>query len=153
MTQSISETLASLGLQLPSAPDAVGAYVPVLRSGHLVMTSGQLPTIGKEVAFQGQVGHDLTREDGRNAAEVACLNALAQIAKEVGGLENVKRVVRLEGFVQSAAGFYDQPYVMNGASELLLKLFGDAGKHTRFAIGCNTLPLNAAVELALWAEV
>ncbi len=153
MAQSISEILNSLGLQLPSAPDAVGAYVPVLRTGQLVMTSGQLPTLAKEVAFKGKVGHDLTREDGRNAAQVACLNALAQIAKEIGGLENVKRVVRLEGFVQSADDFYDQPYVMNSASELLLKLFGDAGRHTRFAIGCNTLPLNAAVELALWVEV
>tara|TARA_R100000750_G_C2338613_1_gene93192 strand:+ start:71 stop:601 length:531 start_codon:yes stop_codon:yes gene_type:complete len=153
MNNSIEKKLSALGLTLPPAPEAVGSYTPVLKTGSLVVTSGQLPTIGKELTFRGKVGHDLTREDGRNAAEVACLNALAQINKAIGGLENIKQIVRLEGFVQSTDDFTDQPYVMNGASDLLLKLFGDAGLHTRFAIGCNALPLNAAVELALWVEV
>ncbi|MCA8986119.1 MAG: RidA family protein [Planctomycetaceae bacterium] len=153
MSQTIAERLQDLGLELPHAPEAVGAYVPVLRTGNLIMTSGQLPTIGKELTFQGKVGQQLTKEDGRNAAQLACLNALAQLDKAAGGLENIVRIIRLEGFVQSADGFTEQPYVMNGASELLIHLFGDHGRHTRFAVGCNELPLNAAVELALWAEV
>lgn len=153
MNVSIEKKLANLGLELPHPPSAVGSYVPVLQIGQLVMTSGQLPTIGKEVAFQGRVGRELTREDGRNAAEVACLNALAHIKEKAGGLDKVRRIVRLEGFVQSADDFHEQPSILNGASELLQKLFGDNGLHTRFAVGCNALPLNAAVELALWVEI
>ena len=153
MSSSIAERLAALGLELPPAPPSVGSYVPALKTGSLVMTSGQLPTIGKELPFKGKVGKDLTTEDGKDAAQIACLNALAQINQVIGDLEKVVQVVRLEGFVQSADDYYEQPHVMNGASDLLLKVFGDKARHTRFAVGCNTLPLNAAVELAIWVEV
>ena len=153
MSTTIEAKLAKMDLVLPHAPASVGSYVQVLKMGNLVMTSGQLPTIAKEVAFTGPVGHELTKEDGRNAAQMACLNALSQINEAIGGLDHIKQIVRLEGFVQSTDDFTQQPYVMNGASDLLLKLFGEAGRHTRFAVGCNALPLNASVELALWVEV
>lgn len=149
----IEERLKQLGHELPHAPEAVGFYVPVLRTGNLVVTSGQLPTIGKELAFTGKVGQELHEEDGYNAARLCALNALAQIKACLGDLEKVVRIVRVEGFVQSADGFARQPQVLNGASELLVKAFGEKGKHTRFAVGVNELPLNAAVEVALWAEV
>lgn len=149
----VEERLKQLGHELPHAPEAVGFYVPVLRTGNLVVTSGQLPTIGKELAFTGKVGHELHEEDGYNAARLCALNALAQIKACVGDLEQVTRIVRVEGFVQSAPGFNRQSQVLNGASELLVKAFGEKGKHTRFAVGVNELPLNAAVEVAVWAEV
>lgn len=99
------------------------------------------------------MGKDITPEDAVSAARIACLNALAQIKSAIGSLDDVRRVVRVEGFVQSAEGFTGQPHVLNGASELLVQLFGEAGKHTRFAVGVNELPLNAAVEVAVWVEV
>ncbi|MBC8114808.1 MAG: RidA family protein, partial [Candidatus Saccharimonas sp.] len=135
------------------APEAIGFYVPVIRTGNLVITSGQLPVIGKELMFKGKVGSDLHEEDGANAARLCALNALAQIKSCIGSLDRVTRIVRVEGYVQSAEGFTKQPAVINGASELLVQAFGDAGKHTRIAVGANELPINAAVELVVWAEV
>lgn len=145
--------LKNHGHDLPVAPAAVGNYVPAIRTGNLVLTSGQIPTVGKEVVFQGKVGHELTEEQGYNAARLCALNALAQIKALVGSLDRVVRIVRVEGYVQSAAGFSRQPAVINGASDLLVEAFGDFGKHTRMAVGVSELPLNAAVELAVWAEV
>ena len=149
----IESKLEELGLQLPAAPPAVGAYIPVIRTGNLVITSGQLPFIGKQIAFEGRLGAELHEPDGWNAARICCVNALAQIKSCVGSLENVKRIVRVEGYVHSAPGFRGQPHVLNGASELLVELFGDAGRHTRSALGISDMPLNAAVQLSLWAEV
>lgn len=149
----IEEKLQKLGMQLPAAPAAVGSYVPVVRTGNLVITSGQLPFVGKQIAFEGRLGAELHEADGRNAAQICCINALAQIKACVGSLENVKRIVRVEGYVHSAPGFRGQPQVLNGASELLVELFGDAGRHTRTALGIAEMPLNAAVQLCLWAEV
>lgn len=141
------------GHEIPAAPAAVGNYVPALRTGNLVLTSGQLPTIGREVVFKGKVGQDLTEEQGQHAARLCALNALAQIKALLGSLDRVTRVVRVEGFVQSAPGFSSQPAVVNGASNLFVEAFGEYGKHTRIAVGVTELPLNAAVELAVWAEV
>jgi enamine deaminase RidA (YjgF/YER057c/UK114 family) len=149
----IETKLHELGLELPLAPPPVGAYVPVLRTGNLVVTSGQLPFIGKLIAFEGKVGSQLHEQDGWNAARVCAVNALAQIKACVGSLEKVKRIVRVEGYVHSAANFHGQPHVLNGASELLVDLFGDAGRHTRIALGVAEMPLNAAVQLCLWVEV
>lgn len=149
----IAERLQQLGIQLPSPPAAVGSYVPVVRFGNVVVTSGQLPFIGKELVFQGKVGGKLSEEEGGHAAKLCVINALAQVQALVGSLDKVVRVVRLEGYVQSAEGFSSQPLVLNPASMLLTDIFGDAGKHTRMAVGCNELPLNAAVEVALWVEV
>lgn len=153
MSGRIEEKLKRLGWELPSAPAAVGFYVPVLRTGNLVITSGQLPFVGKEITFAGKLGADLHEQQGFDAARICALNALAQIKACIGDLEKVRRIVRVEGYVHSAPGFQNQPFVLNGASELLVELFGDAGKHTRVALGVNEMPLNAAVQVAVWAEV
>ena len=122
------------------------------RIGNLVVTSGQLPVAGKEVMFKGKVGSQLREEEAYHAAKMCALNALAQIKACLGSLDRVSRIVRVEGYVQSADGFSQQPQVINGASELLVQAFGDAGKHTRIAVGVNELPLNAAVVIVIWAE-
>lgn len=149
----IAEKLKSLGHELPHAPSAVGAYVPALQTGSLVLTSGQLPFVGKELAFVGKLGHDLHEEAGADAARICAINALAAIQGLIGDLDRIRRIVRVEGYVQSAPGFTQQPRVINGASQLFNDVFGEAGRHTRIAIGASELPLNAAVELAVWAEV
>jgi enamine deaminase RidA (YjgF/YER057c/UK114 family) len=149
----VETRLKTHGHDVPNAPAAVGNYVPVLRTGSLILTSGQLPTVGKEVVFQGKVGQELTEEQGQHAARICVLNALAQIKSLIGNLDRVTRIVRVEGYVQSAPGFSRQPAVINGASDLLVEAFGEYGKHTRIAVGVSELPLNAAVELALWAEI
>ena len=153
MTSTVEQRLKQHGHDVPVAPEAIGFYVPVLRTGNLVITSGQLPLIGKELMFKGKLGTDLHEEEGANAARLCALNALAQIKACIGSLDRVTRIVRVEGYVQSAEGFTKQPAVINGASELLVQAFGDAGKHTRIAVGANELPINAAVELVVWAEV
>ena len=153
MTSTVEQRLKQHGHEVPVAPEAIGFYVPVLRTGNLVITSGQLPVIGKELMFKGKLGRDLHEDEGANAARLCALNALAQIKSCIGSLDRVTRIVRVEGYVQSAEGFTQQPAVINGASELLVQAFGDAGKHTRIAVGANELPINAAVELVVWAEV
>ena len=154
MTGKIETRLKEMGETLPHAPAAVGSYIPALQTGNLVCTSGQLPTVGKELMFKGKVGLDLGPEEAQNAARICILNCLAQVKQITKTLDDIKRIVRVEGFVQSDHDFYDQPAVLNAASNLLVELFGpDIGKHTRFAVGAHTLPLNAAVEIALWVEV
>lgn len=153
MSGAIEERLTQLGHELPPAPDAVGFYVPVVRTGNLVVTSGQLPFIGKEIVFKGKLGAELHEHEGFDAAKICILNALAQVKACIGDLDKVKQIVRVEGNVHSAPEFQGQPHVMNGASELLVELFGDKGKHTRTALGINEMPLNAAVQISLWVEV
>jgi len=119
----------------------------------MVVTSGQLPMVAGELAFKGKIGADLSAEDGAAAAKTATLNCLAQIKAVVGDLDRVHQVVRVEGFVNSAAGFTAQPAVMNGASNLLSEVFGESGRHTRIAVGTNELPLDAAVEVVIWATI
>jgi enamine deaminase RidA (YjgF/YER057c/UK114 family) len=142
-----------MGIEIPDAPAAIGAYVPALQFGNLVVTSGQLPMSNGELAFKGKVGSDLNVETGAEAARLCALNCLVQIKGVIGELSRVKRIVRVEGFVNSADGFTSQPAVMNGASHFLADVFGDAGSHTRFAVGSNELPLDAAVEVGVWAEI
>ena len=149
----IEARLEQIGLPLPHPPAAVGSYVPVVRTGSLVVTSGQLPFIGKELAFVGKLGGNLHEQDGWNASRICLVNALAQIKGCIGSLDKVVQVVRMEGYVHSAPGFHNQPKVLNGASELLVELFGERGKHSRTALGLSEMPLNAAVQLALWVEV
>jgi enamine deaminase RidA (YjgF/YER057c/UK114 family) len=149
----VEARLHELGQMLPAAPLPVASYVPAVLSGSLAITSGQLCTVGKEIAFRGKVGRELSEEDGQNAAKICCLNALAQLKSLLGDLDRITRVIRVEGYVQSADGFHQQPRVVNGASDLLVQIWGDAGKHTRIAVGVNELPLNSAVELVLWVEV
>ena len=153
MSGAIEQRLTQLGHELPPAPDAVGYYIPVIRTGNLVVTSGQLPFVGKEIVFTGKLGAELHEQEGFDAARICALNALAQIKACVGDLDKVKRIVRVEGNVHSAPGFQKHAHVLNGASKLLVEVFGEKGKHTRTALGINEMPLNAAVQISVWAEV
>ncbi|HUU85246.1 MAG TPA: RidA family protein [Phycisphaerae bacterium] len=148
-----SERLAALNLTLPPVAVPVGSYVPALQSGREVLTSGQLPMRDGQLTCTGKVGTDVSLEEAAAGAELAVLNALAAVASVVGGIDRIERIVRVCVFVNSAAGFTDQPKVANGASNLLAKIFGDAGKHVRSAVGVAELPLGAAVELELVARV
>lgn len=148
-----SERLASLNLTLPAVVTPVGSYVPALQSGREILTSGQLPMRDGRLTCAGKVGAEVTVEGAAAAAELAALNAVAAAASIAGGIDRIERIVRVCVFVNSAAGFTDQPKVANGASDLLGRIFGDAGRHVRSAVGVAELPLNAAVELELVARV
>ncbi|MBE3591093.1 MAG: RidA family protein [Firmicutes bacterium] len=147
----IEARLAELGLTLPPVPAPVAAYVPAVRAGRFVYTSGQLPMVEGRLAYQGKVGADLPVEEGYQAARICALNALAALQSAAGSLDRVERIVKVVGFVASAPGFNEQPKVVNGASELLGQVFGEAGRHARSAVACNELPLNAPVEVELVA--
>jgi enamine deaminase RidA (YjgF/YER057c/UK114 family) len=145
--------LKELGLELPPVPASAGAYVPAVRTGNLVFTAGQIPMKDGKAVATGKVPTDAPLEAAQAATKQAALNALAAIRSVTGTLDAVARVVRLNVFVNSAPGFTDQPKVANAASELLIAVFGDAGRHTRCALGAAELPLNVAVELDLVVEV
>lgn len=149
----VEDRMRALGLTLPAAPAPVGAYVPCVQAGELVFVSGQLPMREGQLTAKGKVGAEVSVADAAEAARVAALNGLAQVAAAVGGLDRITRVVRLGVFVNSAAGFIEQPKVANGASELMAALFGEAGRHARAAVGANELPLNAAVEVEMIVQV
>jgi len=146
-----SERLASLGLRLPELVTPIGSYVPALRVGNQVFTSGQLPLREGQLLCAGKVGTDVTLEQAASAAEQAALNAVAAAATAAGGIDQIERIVRVCVYVNSAPGFTFQPKVANGASDLLARIFGDAGRHTRSAVGVAELPLDATVELDLVA--
>lgn len=141
------DRIRELGLVLPELSTPAGNYVPSVVAGDLIFTSGQIPVQAGLVSYQGVVGEDLTLEDGQQAARLCCLSALAVVRKELGSLDRVKRIVKVNGFVRSAKGFSDQPKVINGASDLLVEVFGDAGRHARAALGVNELPLGVGVEI------
>jgi enamine deaminase RidA (YjgF/YER057c/UK114 family) len=147
---SASARLAELGIELPAVAKPLASYVPAVRSGNLVYTSGQLPTQDGKLAQTGKVGADVTPEDGKALARICVLNALAAVDSLVG-LDAVTQVVKVVGFVASAAGFNGQPGVINGASDLLGEVFG--GHHARSAVGVSELPLDAPVEVELVVEV
>ncbi|MFW5744783.1 MAG: RidA family protein [Spirochaetota bacterium] len=144
---SIYDRMKELGIELPEAPEAMGLYVPVKEAGGLLYTSGQGPVRGGGLAYLGKVGGARTLEEGQEAAKLCALNALAQAAKYLGDLGRITSVVKVLGFVASAPGFNDQPKVINGASQLFIDLFGDAGRHARSAIGVNELPGDITVEV------
>ncbi len=148
----IDARLASLGITLPQTAATFGAYVPAVASGSLLFVSGQLPARDGKVAYVGKVGKDLTLEQGQEAAKLALVNALAVVKAQLYTLDRVTRIVRMAGYVNSAPGFTDQPRVLNAASELLVQVFGEHGRHARLALGASELPLNAAVELELIVE-
>ena len=147
------ERLAGLGLQVPEVAKPVAAYVPAVRSGSYVYTSGQLPMIDGSLAETGKVGAEISPERAKELASVCALNALAAVRSVVGELSSVVRVVKVVGFVASAPDFTGQPGVVNGASELLGQVFGDAGVHARSAVGVAVLPLDAPVEVEIVVEV
>ncbi|RZS91801.1 enamine deaminase RidA (YjgF/YER057c/UK114 family) [Motilibacter rhizosphaerae] len=150
---SATERLAALGLQLPAVPAPAGAYVPAVRTGDLVFTAGQIPLVDGAVAATGKVGAGVEPERARELARTCALNALAAVAAEVGSLDRVVRVVKLVGFVASDPAFTGQPGVVDGASELLGQVFGDAGRHARSAVGVASLPRDVPVEVELVVEV
>ena len=142
-----SERLAKVGLTLPPVAAPVAAYVPAVRHDDLVWTSGQLPLVDGQLSLTGLVGAEVDEQQAYELARICALNALAAGADVVGGLDHLVRVVKVVGFVASAPGFVAQPKVVNGASELLGEVFGDAGRHARSAVGVAALPLNAPVEV------
>lgn len=149
----VEERLTELGRTLPGVAAPVAAYVPAVRSGNLVFTSGQLPMVEGSLAAAGKVGSRVTAEDAKELAATCAVNALAAVKAEVGDLERVRRVVKVVGYVASAPDFTGQPGVVNGASELLGRVLGDAGVHARSAVGVAVLPLDAPVEVELVVEV
>jgi enamine deaminase RidA (YjgF/YER057c/UK114 family) len=150
---SIKEKLASLGLTLPTAAAPVAAYVPAVKTGNLVFTAGQLPVIDGKLVKEGKVGGDVTPEDAKKMAEICVLNALAAVSL-VTDIDQIEKVVRVGGFVNGVPGFVAIPAVVNGASELLIKLFGEVnGKHARTAVGVAELPLNAPVEIEMVVQL
>jgi enamine deaminase RidA (YjgF/YER057c/UK114 family) len=148
-----ADRLAALGLTLPPVAAPVAAYVPAVRAGGFVYTSGQLPTVDGKLSAVGKVGAEVSQPEAAELARTCALNALAAAAGAAGGLDAIGRIVKVTGFVASAPGFSGQPQVVNGASELLLEVFGEDGKHARSAVGVAELPLNAPVEVELIAEL
>jgi enamine deaminase RidA (YjgF/YER057c/UK114 family) len=147
------DRLAELGLTLPDVAKPVAAYVPAVRSGAYIYTSGQLPMIDGKLAATGKVGAEVDADRAKELAATCALNALAAVKAELGDLARVRRVVKVVGFVASAPDFTGQPGVINGASELLGNVFGDAGVHARSAVGVAVLPLDAPVEVEIIVEV
>ena len=148
----IEQELEKMGFVLP-VPKPLAAYVPAVRTGNLVFTAGQGPNVDGKAKFTGKLGRELTEEQGYQAAQICVVNCLACVKGLIGDLDKEERVVKLLGFVASVDGFTRQPWVMNGASELLIKLFGDRGKHARSAIGTNQLPLDIPVEVEIVVQV
>jgi enamine deaminase RidA (YjgF/YER057c/UK114 family) len=150
---SYEQKLTQLGLALPAPPKPVANYVPVVRTGDLLFLSGVLPSRDGQLIMTGKLGQNLSIEQGMEAARVAVLNGLSIIRQEAGSLDRVKRIVKMVGHIASAPGFTDQPQVLNGASDLLVSLFGDAGRHARVAVGAAELPRQAPVEIELIVEL
>jgi len=145
--------LEKLGYKLPVPPNPVANYVPVVRTGDLLFTSGVLPMEGGKLLFSGRLGSDLTIEQGQEAARLALLNALALLKQELNDLDRVARIVKLCGYICSPSGFTQQPKVLNGASDLLVGVFDEAGRHARVAVGVAELPLGAPIEIDLIVQV
>jgi enamine deaminase RidA (YjgF/YER057c/UK114 family) len=147
----IKDRLNSLNLVLPKAPKSAGLYVPVVTTGNLVYISGQLPMEqafnSSDIKFKGKVGKDISIEDGKKAAQLCTMNALSQLEVALGSLDRVDKFIKISGFVNCEASFTEHSKVIDGASDLILQIFGEKGRHTRIALGMNSLPLNGAVEI------
>jgi enamine deaminase RidA (YjgF/YER057c/UK114 family) len=152
MATSPESRLEELGITLPAPPAPAGAYVPATRAGNLVFTAGQLPLEAGELTLRGKVGDTVGVDEAREAARMCAMNALAAASTQTGGVAGISRIVKVTGFVASAPGFNEQPQVINGASEFLGEIFGDAGLHARSAVGVAELPMNAPVEVELVVE-
>ena len=148
----VEEKLKQLGLELPSAAKPMANYVPAVRTGNLVFLSGHGP-LEKDRLITGKLGSDLTVEEGYQAARLVAIGLLGSLKDVIGDLERVRRIVKLLGLVNSESTFLEQPQVINGASDLLVEVFGEKGRHARSAVGTNTLPVNIAVEIEMIVEV
>ena len=149
----VESRIEQIGLNIPKAPKPVPAYIPAKQTGKLVFTAGQLPMVNGELISKGLLGQDVEIDEANKAARICTLNALAAIKGVIGDLDRIKQIVRVVGYVASVPTFTQQPAVVNGASELLLEIFGENGKHARSAVGMAVLPLNASVEIELTVEV
>jgi len=149
---SVRERLKELGLSVPLAAKPVAAYLPASRTGNLIFTAGQLPMRDGSLVKEGKVGHEVTVEEAKNLAQLCALNCLAAV-ETITPIEKITRIIRVVGYVNGVSGFTSQPAVMNGASELFVALWGEAGKHARSAVGVAELPLNSPIEVELTVEV
>lgn len=149
----IEEKIKELGYQLPEVAKPLAAYVPAKKVGNLVMTSGQVPLVKGEIKYKGKVGKDISEEDALKAAEICALNCLSTVKGEIGSLDKIEEIIKLNVFVNSTGDYSSHPKIANGASELLLKIFGEKGKHVRSAVGVIGLPLNSAVEIEMIVRV
>lgn len=148
MLANIEARIAELGIELPNAAAPAGAYVPYVKSGNLVFVSGQITLWNGDIKYKGRLGDDMSVDEGYAAARLCGLNLIAQVREACdGNLDRVSRVVRLGGFVQCTTNFIEQPKVINGASDLMVEVFGDAGRHARAAVGTISLPLDVSVEV------
>ncbi|MFC2024208.1 RidA family protein [Chloroflexota bacterium] len=145
--------IRELGYTLPIVAEAIGVYVSAVKVGSLLFLAGVIPEINGDLKYKGKLGRELSVENGREASRLCVLNSLAAIKHHIGDLDNVKRFVRLVGYVNSAPGFVEQPMVVDGASQLLVDVFGERGRHARLAVGVAELPLGASVELEIIVEV
>ena len=153
MNSGPTSRLRELGYELPEVPQPAGSYVPAVRAGALIFTAGQLPFRHGSLPYTGKVGGPVSVEEAQDAARLCALNALAAVEAEAGGLDHTVRIVKVTGYVASAQGFTRQPEVLNGASDFLGQVFGDAGTHARSAVGVAELPLNSPVEVEVVAEL
>lgn len=149
----IEDNLKRLGIVLPIPPKPAGSYVPVVVSGNLVFVSGQIPIQDGKVMFTGRVPTEKSIQEAQQAARLCAINILAQLKANLGSLERITRILRVSGFVNSDAGFSEQPKIINAASDFLFEIFGENGKHSRIAIGASSLPLNSTVEIDMIAEI
>ncbi len=153
----IEEKILALGIELPNAPQSAGSYVQVAITGNLVFVSGQIPvepgSIPMQVKFKGKVGKDISLEEGQRAARLCTINALAQLKSTLGSLEKIRKFVKVSGFVNCDASFSNHPQIINGASDFIVQLFGEKGRHSRSAIGASSLPLDSAVEIEFIVEI
>ena len=145
----IKKRLKDLGISIPNAPKPAGSYVPVVLTGKLAFVSGQIPIKDGQVVYQGKVGDTQSIDDAQEAAKLCVINGLAQIEAYCGTLDNLEKIIKISGFVNSTKDFTEHPKVINAASDLLMKIFDEKGRHSRIAIGVSSLPLNATVEICL----
>ncbi len=148
----ILHKLKEAGITLPNPPNPAGSYIPVVTTGNLAFVSGQIPIQDGKVKFTGKIPGEQTIESAQEAAKLCIINGLAQLNAFFGTLENITKIIRISGFVNSSPDFTDQPKIINAASDLLFKIFGDNGKHSRIAISAGSLPLNATIEIDMIVE-
>lgn len=149
----IEQRIYELGIELPIANKPAANYISVRRTGNLLYLSGNGPIVNGEVLYSGKVGKELSKDDGYRAARISAINVVSTLKNEIGDLDKVEQIISLQGFVACSDDFFEHPYVINGASDLFVEIFGEAGKHTRAALGTNVLPFNTPVELILIVQV
>jgi enamine deaminase RidA (YjgF/YER057c/UK114 family) len=147
------DKLKQLGIALPKAPTPLGSYIPIVQTENLLFLSGILPLVKGKLVRQGRVGQDISLDEAREDAKIATINALSILKSHTGSLDNVKKCVRITGYISSASHFTEQPQVLNATSDLLFEIFGEIGRHARSAVGVNILPLNAPLEIEFIFEV